>query len=128
MNPIIKKNGRIQKIFVSFFLAAQILYLLGCSRPASQTFPRWQYVAFKLEGDPQALIWSADRIEPEMPGSEQKPYPIENLAGLLNFIGRDGWELAWTDGTNYLVKRAIPHDIAERSPWHYEGFYLTQKP
>lgn len=35
----------------------------------------------------------------------QGPFTFYSTSGLLNGIGRDGWDLVWTDGNNWVVKR-----------------------
>ena len=86
------------KTFVCLLAAGALL--CGCSRQPEPV--RWEYNRFQCPGykNEEFAGPSANYI---LINSESNT--IYDAGELLNQVGRYGWELTWSDGNNFIVKR-----------------------
>ena len=56
----------------------------------------------------------------ELKTTESRPHFEFDGAGLLEEVGADGWELAWTDGTRYIVRRPA-------GKWKHDSFIVEYR-
>lgn len=99
-------------------LFAATALLCGCNKPAAPTSPvRWEYNNFKFSGYKVYDFGATFNFLGFYAGWKEantnleSPYIESNMVGsvemVLNQVGRYGWELAWSDGTNFIVKRPV---------------------
>jgi hypothetical protein len=101
-----------------FLLFVAVALLCGCQKPAvlasSEAQPKsihWEYRIFEFE--PQADIRRFFVVNQVLFTSYSKILSTNDAVTvdvLLNIIGAYGWEIAWTDGTKFIVKRPAQHD------------------
>ncbi|MGB7749881.1 MAG: hypothetical protein WBN75_21640 [Verrucomicrobiia bacterium] len=78
----------------------------GCNRASPQ---KWEYTEFEFLAPVElTILLGQDKKDKETPA---------NVEQVLNAIGQYGWELAWTDHQNFIVKR--PAGI-----WKDGGFFV----
>jgi hypothetical protein len=98
-------------------------------------YPAWEYETVEFSGyhkdeetgewRREGLVWS-DESNPGFIGSKEMPMEMSDLGGFLSEVGRDGWELSWHDGKQFIFKRPCPADISQASWWRHDGFYIVQ--
>ncbi len=104
-------------------LAAAAL-LAGCHRqpqptppPAPSAMVRYEFNQFDFH-ESQRADWDSNTwmycylLEytrtngPQLVASNR----VYDAGSVMDYLGRDGWDLAWTDGHRFLVKRPLPGD------------------
>jgi hypothetical protein len=85
----------------------------GCNKPVAPPVQKWEYSNFKYhepEFDNSRTFMTECYIEFSDGNFHwENSNTVTSVDLLLNQIGNFGWEIAWTDGTNFIVKR--PTDI-----------------
>jgi hypothetical protein len=91
-----------------FVLQAALLVEMFTLRPRPT---EWEYQQFTFLGNRTEydVKWF-DYVLIERWNGQHAPYltdsnRVYSAGSLLDLIGYQGWELAWTDGKNYIVKR-----------------------
>lgn len=98
-------------------------------------YPAWEYVSFEYNGIEKDtatgkylnLYMVYDDSQPDDLGGQNNPLLCGDAIEVLKWSGRDGWELAWTDGTHYILKRPKPADSMKASAWRHDGFEVIEK-
>ncbi|MDE2098215.1 MAG: hypothetical protein KGL39_13250 [Patescibacteria group bacterium] len=103
---------------LSFLLTALAALVCGC-RPAAKPSdpPTWQYNEFEfhapdfktLQGESLWCYYCEIEMLPEGGRQVINSNLTSSVGEVLNLAGAHGWELVWSDGENYIVKR--PADV-----------------
>ena len=106
------RNDKLFKMKNILCLLAALL--CGCNKPAATpTVQKWEFSSFKFH-EPEFNDSRTFMTECYIQFSDgnfhwQGSNTVASVDNLLNQIGDFGWDIAWSDGTNFIVKR--PTDI-----------------
>jgi hypothetical protein len=95
-------------------LGLVLVLVSGCKPAAPAPAPvRWEYSKFKFH-EPDSRTFSDTVVWCYVQFSDGNFhwYPSNHVSdtdSLLNAVGNYGWDLAWSDGSNFIVKR--PRDV-----------------
>ena len=124
--PVIQPSTPANHQIISNILCAGIILLLLLIWQRQKSAPmRWEYRTFKWDSTQAIASYSDSKViyrqfiifkdttltqqgtNFEFLSSESDPQMVFTITGILCYIGADGWEFCWTDGTNYIIKRPI---------------------
>ena len=113
-------NNRVQTILGGIIIL--LLILIWQHQNPGQV--RWEYKIFKWDSDVTVGSYSDKRVtyHEYVAFKDSAPRAATNIGidlaetdsrmvyavvNVLDYIGADGWEFCWTDGTNYTMKRPL---------------------
>ena len=95
---------------------------------AANQKPGWQYDAFEYQESPgtdneghryRNMLVFMDHGKSAVDLVAQEPQEEPSADAILNRLANDGWELAWTDGAHFIVKR-------QNGAWRHPYFYVCR--
>lgn len=124
---------------ITAFAAIDCAVILFVGMHQSPAPVRWDYQSFEYDGknilhsessaeNYYLSVVFADVVAVTTNGNqfaglklvEDRPRMVSSASSILNTIGSDGWELAWSDGEKFIVKRPS-------GKWRHEYFNVEYK-
>jgi hypothetical protein len=75
----------------------------------------WEYSEFEFPSSSRGMSITYYEFDQKLNETKSDPRPVIAADETLSVLGRDGWQLAWTDGDHYLVKR-------QEGNWKHSSF------
>lgn len=99
-----------QFITASAAVVCAILIYQATHRPELETAqPSWEYSEFEYASSAREMSITYYDWKPtpsdQLNQIKSEPRRVISADETLSVLGRDGWQLAWTDGNRYLMKR-----------------------
>ena len=93
---------------LGLLLAFMVWIGLNVSRTAHPPLERWQTCDFEFRKgatDMRLQFYNDSPNDNTLASVAEPPESVGDAGYVLMRVGRDGWKLAWSDGTRYIVQR-----------------------